>query len=612
MPGEEAQYKGGWAVKEFQIVRYVSNWKYLIALCTVLGGIVFYGYFSRQQVYTAYAIISYTNADAKSGKTPSGTDIDVSEIYSPNVVADAIEKLESNVSVDFVRSRIKVEPIISDEEQKRKEAILKEGEEYEESPTDYYISFSVGKDYSEDFAKNMLNTVLSSYFDFYSEKYVAKAVIPNNVENIGKGNYDYIESIDIMKQSIGEILEYLNSNQAGFRSSRTGYSFYDLITSYQLLEEISLDRLYVDVLSGRKTRDRTVLIEKTNNEIQSLQIQLEKMKAQSDELLLTIAQYNPKILEAQEYSTDTKDAKTANSIILQDIYDRKDGEGNIVYSENTYDTLISHYVDYNKEIFRLEQQIEEKQYILARFQDNTGPSVSLSDEILKERIRLVADRMDSLYKIVAQTGREYNSYLVSKNIAMQNSVDAYAHLNLKLYMTMAFVLFFGIGCCGAILIGRIGDIVEYTLYVDRKTRLPSRLSCDERIEKIKKRGALGTFTCVVLSVENLKEVNRTIGYAAGDKVLEEIGTILKTLSKEYGFIGYNGANQFLCLLDNCTYGKAEFMVSLLSEAVKQFNDGNPGVMIEMKARIADSKKTGIYQINKLISKAYEMEGIIIG
>jgi len=385
-----------------------------------------------------------------------------------------------------------------------------------------------------------------------------------------------------------------------------------LITSYQLLEEISLDRLYVDVLSGRKTRDRTVLIEKTNNEIQSLQIQLEKMKAQSDELLLTIAQYNPKILEAQEYSTDTKDAKTANSIILQDIYDRKDGEGNIVYSENTYDTLISHYVDYNKEIFRLEQQIEEKQYILARFQDNTGPSVSLSDEILKERIRLVADRMDSLYKIVAQTGREYNSYLVSKNIAMQNSVDAYAHLNLKLYMTMAFVLFFGIGCCGAILIGRIGDIVEYTLYVDRKTRLPSRLSCDERIEKIKKRGALGTFTCVVLSVENLKEVNRTIGYAAGDKVLEEIGTILKTLSKEYGFIGYNGANQFLCLLDNCTYGKAEFMVSLLSEAVKQFNDGNPGVMIEMKARIADSKKTGIYQINKLISKAYEMEGIIIG
>ena len=40
------------------------------------------------------------------------------------------------------------------------------------------------------------------------------------------------------------------------------------------------------------------------------------MKAQSDELLLTIAQYNPKILEAQEYSTDTKDTKTANSIIL--------------------------------------------------------------------------------------------------------------------------------------------------------------------------------------------------------------------------------------------------------------------------------------------------------
>lgn len=243
-------------MKDFQIVRYISSWKYLIALCTVIGGVVFYSYFSRQQMYTAYAIISYTNLDAKSGKTPSGADIDVSEIYSPNVVADAIEKLESNVSVDFVRSRIEVEPIVSDEEQKRKEAILKEGEEYEEYPTDYYITLSVESDYSEDFAKNMLNTVLSSYFDFYSEKYVARAVIPNNVVNIGNDNYDYIEIIDIMKQSIGEILEYLDSNQVSFRSSRTGYSFYDLITSYQLLEAVSLDRLYVNVLSGQKTRDK--------------------------------------------------------------------------------------------------------------------------------------------------------------------------------------------------------------------------------------------------------------------------------------------------------------------------------------------------------------------
>ena len=56
-------------MKDFQIVRYVSSWKYLIALCTVIGGVVFYSYFSRQQVYTAYAIISYTNLDAKSGKT---------------------------------------------------------------------------------------------------------------------------------------------------------------------------------------------------------------------------------------------------------------------------------------------------------------------------------------------------------------------------------------------------------------------------------------------------------------------------------------------------------------------------------------------------------------
>ena len=144
--------------------------------------------------------------------------------------------------------------------------------------------------------------------------------------------------------------------------------------------------------------------------------------------------------------------------------------------------------------------------------------------------------------------------------------------------------------------------MEYTLDVDRKTKLPSRLSCDERIESIKKRGALGTFTCVVLSIDNLREVNRAIGYAAGDKILKEIGDTLKALSREYGFIGSNGANQFLCLLDNCTGEKAEFMLSLLSESIKQFNEGNPGVMIEMKARIADSKKFSFLGILMLISR----------
>ena len=47
---------------------------------------------------------------------------------------------------------------------------------------------------------------------------------------------------------------------------------------------------------------------------------------------------------------------------------------------------------------------------------------------------------------------------------------------------------------------------------------------------------------------------------------------------------------------------------LNQNAVKQFNDGNPGVMIEMKARIADSKRQGFIRLTNLFQKAYEMEG----
>lgn len=60
-------------MERIQIVRYVSNWKYLIALCTVLGGI-----FMVISVAAGIHCLRnhfYTNTDAKA-KDPVRTDID--------------------------------------------------------------------------------------------------------------------------------------------------------------------------------------------------------------------------------------------------------------------------------------------------------------------------------------------------------------------------------------------------------------------------------------------------------------------------------------------------------------------------------------------------------
>ena len=593
-------------MEHFPVIHYIKKWKYLIIVFMVLGGFIFYLFFSRRQVYTAYTMITYTNEGAVNGKTPSGADLDVSKIYASNVVSRAIESLgmDPDLDVDFVRSGITVEPIIDEEEQTRKEALLSEGEVYEEKPTEYYISFSVGSEYSEDFAKNVLNEVINSYLTYYGERYVAQSITPNNIENLSGGQFDYIDKVDIIKQSIEDILSYLKVNDESFRSSKTGYSFYDLSSLYNFIRDVSVDRLYVDILSGKLTKDRDVLVEKYRADIQSLKLQMEREEEQSDGLLDLLEQYNPKILTAQEYSAAFRGESASDSIILQDIYERSDDMGNPVYSENTYDTLMNQYVSYNRMRYELEKKIEEKEYILSMFSDETEADPSVSREELDRNIDSLISRLNELYELFFRTGQEYNDYLVGKNVEINSSVKAQEKLNLKIYLAVTLFLFLGGGCVGAVILGRLGEIIERTLYIDKKTRLPNRLSCDEYIKTMNQRGMVELCTCVNLRIMNLKEINVRQGREAGDKILRDLGRILDGLSKEYGFIGYNGGNSILCILDNCSYDKAVFMLEVLKDYIKQDMEESS---VKITAQLAESGRMGIYKIYELISCTYEQE-----
>lgn len=588
----------------FSIVNYIKKWKYLIILFMIAGGSVFYLLFSKRQIYTAYTQISYTNDNAKNGKTPSGADIDVSKIYASNVVARAIESLGMDLDVDFVRNGIVVEPVITEEEQTRKEALLSEGEAYDEKPTEYYISFSAGSEYSADFVKNVLNAVINSYFTYYGERYVAQAITPNNIENLSGAQFDYIDKVDIIKQSIEDILSYLRVNDESFRSSKTGYSFYDLSSLYTFIRDVSIDRLYVEILTGRLTKDKDVLIEKYKADIKSLKRQLEGEIEQSEGLLELMGQYNPKILTAQEYSAAFDSENSGDSIILQDIYERTDSEGRTVYSENTYDTLMNRYVSYNKTRYELEKKIDEKEYIVSVFTSEPEADISASGEETDRKINNLSESLNELYDIFYQTGHEYNDYLVGKNIAINSSVKAKEKLNLKIYLIIALVLFWGGGCVGAVALGRLGEIIERAMYIDKKTKLPNRLSCDEFIKKIDQKGMAEICTCVNLRIKNLKEINIREGRAAGDKILHELGSILNGMSKEYGFIGYNGGNSILCILDGCSYDKTVFMLEVLKEQIRQNMEDNS---VKITAQLAESKRMNIYKIYELISSTYEQE-----
>lgn len=89
-------------MKSFNIIRYLKKWWPLIALMSFCAGVFFMRYATSNQSYTAQSIIKYNYSKAEDGKTPSGEDLDVSEIFSSTVVKEAIEDLGLTVNVDTI------------------------------------------------------------------------------------------------------------------------------------------------------------------------------------------------------------------------------------------------------------------------------------------------------------------------------------------------------------------------------------------------------------------------------------------------------------------------------------------------------------------------------
>ena len=99
-----------------------------------------------------------------------------------------------------------------------------------------------------------------------------------------------------------------------------------------------------------------------------------------------------------------------------------------------------------------------------------------------------------------------------------------------------------------------------------------------------------------------------MGRDVGNQMLAELGLILQITAKQYGFIGYNNGNQFLCLLDNCVYEKAKDMLDFIGIELEK---SQAAVKPSIVAKIGDSNKLSVYQINNLISSTFKQPDIVV-
>ena len=267
-------------MKSFDLLRYLKKWWFVIMLVTAVGCLGVYEFISSRQSYTATAVIQYAGPNASEGLNADGTRIDPSEITSASVINKTIQDLGLTASTESIRPRISVQEVIPEDEETKKETALSNGDEYEYYPTTYAVSFTVDSKDATDYARNVLDSVLTNYFQYYSETHVDADIFPNNASNVSVANYEYIDCVEILRNNANESAAFLRKKaeeKYGFYSVKSGYSFSDLVSEYEYLTQNALNDLYAYVINHKLVRDHNLLVNTKKNAILRYQLQIDSL-----------------------------------------------------------------------------------------------------------------------------------------------------------------------------------------------------------------------------------------------------------------------------------------------------------------------------------------------
>ena len=617
-------------MKAFELSRYIKKWLPLIvAVCMGLT-VACYLFLSSSRKYVASAVIHYNDASAELGQTPSGADLDVNEIKSSAILSRVLHKLslEDTYSVDDLISRVTISAVVDADEEARKEALLDEGEEYEYEPTTYIVSFAADNSEGEAFSRQVLDEILDQYFTQYSEKYVNSAAINNSLSKLYEDHYDYIEMMEIIDENIDEAITALYQRinyQSTFRSSVTGLSFSDLVGEFELLQQVNVSELFSTIFENQITKDRELLVADYSTRIQDNDIE----NLASEEQLADVVDLIDAYVEKMRESGNTN---ITYEYILDDVYgkDLTDGEGNLVTQGDqtvTYDELIFSWRDHSESQRYAVIDSAYCRYIIDTFTSCTGActtaegqepacahaSVTCSelnnpqyDTLVaqtEQKIQSLVEELTELYDLVYATNDEYNEYQGAQSISVLSTVAVDADINVGLYTALAAVFLLIVCCCGAVLLGRLNDIVQYIFYTDHMTGLNNRTAFDSYLKARDRRILDDGTVCASIAIHNQQEINRKFGRDAGDDLIKFFARTLRDVFHKTGaYLVYNGNAQFFVIAEKTDYVTVEYMLHrfrLLVESRDQLQDAE----ISYEIGMAETYRDRVHQIRGLLSRA---------
>ena len=592
-------------MKNFQIFRYLRKLLPFIIIFCLLATYAVYYKLSTGNTYTASEVIHYNDPQAEQGLAPTGDKLDVNEIKSSAVISKVVDRmgLTGTYSVDSLISRINITPIEDQDKVAQKEAKLEEGEEYIYEPSTFVISFTAQSYEGAEFARSILDETLDVYFAEFSQKYVNVSPANNTIKNLDSGNYDYIEMMEVIDKSIEETLAtlYQRMDQTSYyRSTQTGASFSDIAEEFNYLRNVKVSGIFSDIYKYQITKDKEVLVSDYTTRIDNNKIANKKDESIVKDVVTVIDAYVEKM-------RDSGNTNITYEYILDNLHERNLEE---YFGDQTvtYDELIYSWKDHNESRQHAIIDSAYCKYVINTFTKCSGDCggkceksgatcAELTNKNYQElkqktekQINELLVELNKLYDKTTKTNEEYNEYLGASYISVLSTASVKESVNVKLYTIIAFFFLVVVCCGGAIVLGRIGDIINYIYYTDHLTGLSNRAYFDKYLKSKDKKLLDDGVVYSLIDFVNLAEISTEHSRAVGDDIIKMFKDLIKeSFGKTKTEFIYNGNGSFVMLTDDSDYITVEDIIALFKLRLNE-REEHRNIVIKFKVGIAETFK----------------------
>ena len=282
---------------------------------------------------------------------PDGTELDLNQVTSSYVLQNALSglKLSQPISVNNLRSNIKIERILSEDSRRQQEVAAsmiddKNTAAYtqvQEIQLTYINKFVVSltngfgdpdsrekMELTDDELHTVLDRVLRAYNDYLVTTYLDSRLPDDEISIIDTENLDLLESLDLLRTAEENLYDYCDEKtdaMKDYRSSRTGKSLTDWMENLETVASVNINYLYSYVYTNSIVKDKDAMVTSYQYQLRTAQNQLAEVNEQIATVKSILDSYkNDEIFVSMQESDSSKSTRTTTDYYNGLVIDQAD------------------------------------------------------------------------------------------------------------------------------------------------------------------------------------------------------------------------------------------------------------------------------------------------